>query len=827
MNVSLLTLAVTGVVAWLLLLAAPEKPRSILRLVVEALSVEAVVSTLVSVALVSFDAFRVDTALAVAAFLPLAALARRGVTRPRGLLRSPFALPEELATLAILCLVVPVALPRLATLRMDSDVGVYAGRAIHHLEQGTLRGVIPGRAQLEGELLRSFDRDNLHWIADERVRDRAAYYLPGTYVPRADPNAFDFQFYPGWPLAMAQWAGIFGLPELQRAGLFAFGLAVLLFGLLLEDRVKGLVHATGVALFASSPLLVFFSKYTTTEAFLLFLFLFTIHFLARGGSAGALLAASGFLLLVVTHVSTFLYVPLVLLVGVAARRSGSRPLALFSTLAFAALLAGVPLGLFFSPTYVADVYAISFAFLPTADPGRAGLAAVLLLYLAGLAFSALALRRAYGGLTTPRPFEMRPREEALLPRALRLLLLMMAGWTAYRGYQLGWTDRFVHDPLNLAAWTLRSQYAGTGWKALLHLDVVSMALATGVIGLPALLVQAVWRPRRLCGSGREGFLLAAALWSLCVYTFFRVDTPVNYYASRYYIPVFVPSVMLLLGVGLATMPRLAASVLALAGIAFNLTYDAALYRQPGSNEQTRFLEDVVRGAEGARVLFVRNDLRTLQLLAVPFLAEHRLPVVNVASPDEGSARQAMKDYSAQLKVREAAVLSTRPPSDGPYKVLRLDECRMTRDAASASLVFYPRRWECVAQDYYLRSVTFTGFYTLAPCRLVDTRRPTGSALALPGGTSRRFPAAGSCGIPVGATALAVNVTVVSPTVAGHLSLFPGDQAPPPSSTVSYAAAQTRATSAVVGLDAAGGLAAYVGQTSGSVHLVVDVTGYFQ
>jgi len=124
-------------------------------------------------------------------------------------------------------------------------------------------------------------------------------------------------------------------------------------------------------------------------------------------------------------------------------------------------------------------------------------------------------------------------------------------------------------------------------------------------------------------------------------------------------------------------------------------------------------------------------------------------------------------------------------------------------------------------------VTFTGFYTLAPCRLVDTRRPTGSALALPGGTSRRFPAAGSCGIPVGATALAVNVTVVSPTVAGHLSLFPGDQAPPPSSTVSYAAAQTRATSAVVGLDAAGGLAAYVGQTSGSVHLVVDVTGYFQ
>jgi len=84
----------------------------------------------------------------------------------------------------------------------------------------------------------------------------------------------------------------------------------------------------------------------------------------------------------------------------------------------------------------------------------------------------------------------------------------------------------------------------------------------------------------------------------CVYTFFRVDHADQLLCLRYYIPVFVPSVMLLLGMGLRTMPGLAASVLALVGLGFNLTYDAALCRQPGPNEQIRFLEDVARGAEG-------------------------------------------------------------------------------------------------------------------------------------------------------------------------------------------------------------------------------------
>jgi uncharacterized repeat protein (TIGR01451 family) len=65
------------------------------------------------------------------------------------------------------------------------------------------------------------------------------------------------------------------------------------------------------------------------------------------------------------------------------------------------------------------------------------------------------------------------------------------------------------------------------------------------------------------------------------------------------------------------------------------------------------------------------------------------------------------------------------------------------------------------------------FYTLAPCRVVDTRglgAPVGGP-ALQGQQTRVFAVAGHCGIPSSAKALSLNVTVTQPTVAGeHPSL---------------------------------------------------------
>ena len=122
-----------------------------------------------------------------------------------------------------------------------------------------------------------------------------------------------------------------------------------------------------------------------------------------------------------------------------------------------------------------------------------------------------------------------------------------------------------------------------------------------------------------------------------------------------------------------------------------------------------------------------------------------------------------------------------------------------------------------------------GFFTLAPCRLVDTRNPAGprGGPVLTAGQTRGFTVSGACFIPATARALVVNVAVVAPTGPGHLRLFSADELRPLTSVVNFAAGQTRASHAIVRLGAAGDLSVFCGMTSGSVHLVLDVAGYFE
>jgi hypothetical protein len=117
------------------------------------------------------------------------------------------------------------------------------------------------------------------------------------------------------------------------------------------------------------------------------------------------------------------------------------------------------------------------------------------------------------------------------------------------------------------------------------------------------------------------------------------------------------------------------------------------------------------------------------------------------------------------------------------------------------------------------------FHTLGPCRLYDSR--SGSPLAA--GEQRLIPANGTCGVPQAARALAVNVTVVTPSSDGYLTLFPSSETAPLVSALNFRAGLTRSNNAVVALSAIAksfrirpGL-----PPGGTVHVTVDVTGYFE
>jgi PKD repeat protein len=127
----------------------------------------------------------------------------------------------------------------------------------------------------------------------------------------------------------------------------------------------------------------------------------------------------------------------------------------------------------------------------------------------------------------------------------------------------------------------------------------------------------------------------------------------------------------------------------------------------------------------------------------------------------------------------------------------------------------------------LLAATGTNFYTVTPCRALDTRLLAAPLIA--GAAARVFPIAGTCGVPAGARAVAVNVTAVAPTSGGYVAVFPGDYTQPFVGSVSFAAGTTQADFAVLPLssDGLGDLAAVASLSgTGQVDLLLDVSGYF-
>jgi len=125
------------------------------------------------------------------------------------------------------------------------------------------------------------------------------------------------------------------------------------------------------------------------------------------------------------------------------------------------------------------------------------------------------------------------------------------------------------------------------------------------------------------------------------------------------------------------------------------------------------------------------------------------------------------------------------------------------------------------------------FYSVTPCRIVDTRGPVGvnGGPALSAGTPRGFSIRGSCGIPLTAQAAAFNVTMVAPTQNGYLKLWPyGTTAPGTSNVNGPANTLAIANGALVSLAPDPSLQVsivYGTVQAGTTHVVLDVTGYFQ
>ncbi|KQR16698.1 hypothetical protein ASF78_04900 [Cellulomonas sp. Leaf334] len=113
------------------------------------------------------------------------------------------------------------------------------------------------------------------------------------------------------------------------------------------------------------------------------------------------------------------------------------------------------------------------------------------------------------------------------------------------------------------------------------------------------------------------------------------------------------------------------------------------------------------------------------------------------------------------------------------------------------------------------------FVPITPQRIADTRTSVTSL-----GPASRMDVAvtGVAGIPADAKAVALNLTGVHATSRTHLRAWPAGQAMPPSSVLNTDPGRTVAAHVVAGVGGEGKISVY--NDTGSIHVAVDVSGYY-
>jgi PKD domain-containing protein len=123
------------------------------------------------------------------------------------------------------------------------------------------------------------------------------------------------------------------------------------------------------------------------------------------------------------------------------------------------------------------------------------------------------------------------------------------------------------------------------------------------------------------------------------------------------------------------------------------------------------------------------------------------------------------------------------------------------------------------------------FFTVVPCRLMDTRLPAGAGggPSLNGsGVPRLVTIAGKCGVPTSAKAVAVNLTVTGGTTSGFITINPSAPGTPFTSTINFSVGKTRASNAIAALRSGGDVRIYCVMGDGeTADVILDVAGYFE
>jgi CubicO group peptidase (beta-lactamase class C family) len=150
----------------------------------------------------------------------------------------------------------------------------------------------------------------------------------------------------------------------------------------------------------------------------------------------------------------------------------------------------------------------------------------------------------------------------------------------------------------------------------------------------------------------------------------------------------------------------------------------------------------------------------------------------------------------------------------------------TTGVSRATIVYVAGQPIAITQSAFNTQVSGLSFVAVTPCRIADTRSPTGffGGPSLVGNSTRDFAIPSSpCGIPATARAYSLNVTVVPHGVLNYLTMYPAGGPVHAVSTLNSIDGRVKANAAIIPAGTNGAISVYVTDTT---DVILDINGYF-
>lgn len=392
-----------------------------------------------------------------------------------------------------------------------------------------------------------------------------------------------------WCSLLALFGKIFGLKRCMLGCNYLFLLLTTnMFYLARKVCKKSYGGIISLVVFSLSPVILYIGKAGLSEVAFGFLLLVGLKYIIEEHYYLAALSVglAGFV-----HISMYIYIPIIVVVCLLeSSEEGKQNIGYFNLIQLLLFAISVCYSYKISPIYAANQY------------GRLNLGGRLnetqiFLMMQGIILLTICIQVVW----MIKRKKTRKIKQILLNKfgvVYRILLCGILAVTVYYTYYLCFTNKYAIDYDFTNSWSMRSEYVNTGISAVSHLNIINIARGSGWAGLIAVLL--IWlRKKNLNDTAK--ILSVILMYSLLVYTVYRMDTPFNYYASRYFTPVIFPLIALVLEASDLKIDWVV--YMLIVAFEYNMRFLPTFFQGAPFVGQYKVLEDVLKNIpEGAIVL---------------------------------------------------------------------------------------------------------------------------------------------------------------------------------------------------------------------------------